>query len=270
MKAIHTFLFTILGMFLISSCEEKLDINLEAGESRIVIEGMVTDQPQPFMVKVSRTISFTQEGLPPGVDNASVTITDNLGNTYPLSLVSNGLYQTAGPEQGVVGRTYSLEVAVDGETYTAQDLLRACPPIDSMYSIYREISAQHDEAGYYAYASSTDPQNEENYYLYKFYKNGINVGDPNEVYINDDRFLSGNITGVELPGIYEENDTIRFEQYTMTRKAFLFYYGLQQQLFNDGGFFSTPPANAQGNISNGGLGLFQASGLAIDSLVVKP
>lgn len=269
MNYIKLFFIALVSSVLFTSCVQVLDIELDPEDSRVVIEGLVTDQPKPFYVKISRTISFTENGLPPVINTATVTIKDNAGNTYPLSLIADGRYETTVPVQGVVGRTYYLEALVDGTLYTAEDILPAVSPIDSMYSIYREIDPQHFEAGYYAYASSTDPQDEENYYLYKFYRNGIEQGDPNEIYFNDDRFLSANIQGVELPGVFEVNDTVKFEQYAITRKAFLFYYGLSSLLNNDGGFFSTPPANAPGNISNGALGLFQASGLASDSIVVQ-
>jgi hypothetical protein len=253
-----------------SSCTEVLDVELDPEDGKVVVEGLVTDQLRPFRVKLSRTISFSQEGLPPAIDNATVSIADDQGNTFPLFLESNGVYKTAGAEQGIVGRNYTLTVTVDGSTYTATDKLLAVPPIDTIYSIYRTIDATRFEEGYYAYASSTDPANEENYYLYKFYRNNTPVGEPSDVYINDDRFLSSNIAAVELPGTYVVGDLVKMEIYSLTRKSYLFYFGLASLLNNDGGFFSTPPANAPGNIEGGALGLFQASGLTSDSVLVAP
>lgn len=267
--------FTLLMLVLVmtsalTSCTDVLNVELDPEDSKVVIEGMVTDQPKPFRVKVTRTISFSQEGLPPAVDNATVSISDDVGNTFPLFLEADGVYKTAAPEQGVVGRKYSLTVTVDGTTYTATDKLLAVPPIDTIYTIYRQIDASHFKEGYYAYASSTDPADEENFYLYKFYRNNKPVGEPSDVYINDDRFLSSNIAGVELPGTFVEDDMVKMEIYSLTRKSYQFYYGLASLLNNDGGFFSTPPANAPGNIEGGALGLFQASGLTVDSVLVKP
>ncbi|MCU0429887.1 MAG: DUF4249 domain-containing protein [Cytophagaceae bacterium] len=270
MKTLRNFLMAILFIGGLGSCTEVIQVDLDEDASRVVVEGLVTDRLHPFEVKVSRTISFSNESLPPTVDNATVSISDNAGNTFPLTFVSKGLYTTSGPVQGVVGRIYTLSVTVDGVTYTASDQLNAIPPIDSMYTKFQEVSAVIPTEGYYAYASSTDPPNEQNYYQYKFYKNGEPVGGTSGIFVNDDRFLSSSISNVQLPDIYEVGDTVKMEQLALSRTAYLFYSGLFSQLNNDGGFFSTPPANAPTNLSGGALGFFQASGIASDSVVVKP
>ncbi|HWZ23389.1 MAG TPA: DUF4249 family protein, partial [Cytophagaceae bacterium] len=124
------------------------------------------------------------------------------------------------------------------------------------------------EDGYYLFFNSTDPPAEKNYYMEKIYRNGVSVLNSNQIAVFDDRFLSPVLIGVRLPGKYKIGDHVRFEWYSLSENGYIFYNGLSTQLQNDGGFFSTPPANAVSNLSNGALGFFQASDIQVDSIIV--
>ncbi|MCS6824858.1 MAG: DUF4249 domain-containing protein [Cytophagaceae bacterium] len=257
-------------LILLNSCQEVIDIKLKPGDLKVVIEGLVTNQPEPFVVKISRSEPFTEGNTFTKFENASVTIRDDAGNVYVLSHVGDGVYKTTTPVQGVVGRTYYLTAIVDGVTYTAEDRLYSVPPIDTMYYAYFTPDATHFQEGYYVYASTSDPPNEKNYYLYKFFRNSDIVGNANTIYVNDDRFLSSQIRGVEIPGVFKEQDVVTMEQYSLSEKAFNFYNGLSLQMLSDGGFFTTPPANAPTNLSNGALGFFQASSVSRYTVTILP
>jgi hypothetical protein len=254
----------------VMSCTKVLDVTVPTQEDKIVIEGLVTTQTQPFVVKVSKTIALGDTSSFPKVNNAIVVIADNTGNRDTLKLVTPGVYETASPRTGVVGRTYMITVTVAGITYSGQDRLYSVSPIDSLYAIYLTAGSGVGitDNGYYVFYNSTDPPGVKNYYLDKVFRNGLSVLNPSQIVVYNDQFLSPVLIGVRLPGKYNMGDHVVFELYSLSENAYTFYNGLNTQLQNDGGFFSTPPANAVSNLSNGALGFFQASDVSIDSLIV--
>jgi hypothetical protein len=270
MKRYNILLYTILLSVIGTSCTQVLDVSVANEEDRVVIEGLVTTQTKPYQVKVTRTIPLGNGSVYPVVNNARVIIADNIGNRDTLILAAPGIYRTIGPRTGVIGRTYYLSVEVGGITYYGQDKLPACTPIDSLYSQYKTAGSGigiTDDA-FYLFFDGTDPANEKNYYRYIVYKNNDPVLSPSEIAVYDDRFLAPVIKGARLDGKYATGDKAKVELYSLSEAGYIFYNGLATQLQNDGGFFSTPPANAISNISGGALGFFQTSDFHADSIIV--
>jgi hypothetical protein len=127
----------MLGIMVVwMSCVDKVDLSLPAEELPLIIEGQITDQPGPHTVKISRAYPvdgnyYSREG----VEGAQVTITDNAGNVDVLQDISGGSYVTQ-VMNGVVGRTYQLEVKLGGTTFQSTPQLMA--PAGSIDSIYFE------------------------------------------------------------------------------------------------------------------------------------
>ncbi len=270
MKRRYIVLVVAFFSIMISSCTQVMEVDLPDEEDRIVIEGLVTTQTKPFKVRVTKTVGLGNGADYPSINNALVIISDNAGNRDTLDLVSSGVYETSTAKTGVVGRTYHLTVKIDGTTYSAKDKIRDVPPIDSLYAFYLTAGSGFGitKDGYYVFYNSTDPPNQKNYYRYKVYRNGKPVLGANSIAVFDDRFLSPVIIGARLPGKYNSFDKAKVEMYSLSEEGYNFYVGLATQLQNDGGFFSTPPANAPTNLSNGALGFFQASDIEVDSLVM--
>jgi hypothetical protein len=264
-------LFSVLiSCLFLEACVKVLDVDIDERDEKLVVEGLVTNQNEPYTVRLSKTLVVHKGSDFPKVSNAVVVISDDAGNRDTLVLAEEGLYTTSGPRQGVVGRTYHLSVEVDGKMYTAQDRLESLSPIDSFYTVYIPGGSRpgFSEDGHYAFFNTTDPPQEKNYYMYHLYKNKESVLSINRIAVFDDRFLAPVIIGSRLPGRYESGDTLLLQFYSLSEKAYLYYDGIAQQLQNDGGFFSTPPANAPTNMTGGALGFFQASSLEVDSLLV--
>ena len=71
----------ILSLFLVTSCEKEIDLDLEDQSGQIVIEGNITDQAGPYFVKITKSVAFTQANQYPAVTNAQVILSDNTGQT---------------------------------------------------------------------------------------------------------------------------------------------------------------------------------------------
>ena len=96
-----------------------------------MIEASITDQPGPYFVKLTRSINLNELNVYPVVENGIVIISDNTGIKDTLKYSKQGIYKTK-LIQGVYGRTYNLEVNVDGKKYTATTTMPSKVNLDSL------------------------------------------------------------------------------------------------------------------------------------------
>lgn len=258
--------------FLVAACDEPTHLDLRQTPPRMVIEGLLTNKPGYQYVKVSWSTDFYDSGKTPRIEDATVTVTDDQGNTYPYvhnpgnDPDSAGIYLPSTSFAGIVGRTYTLSVAVDGEVYTGTDQLLAVAPIDSLsFQINEGQKEDPKEPGkiYELLLFAREPQDVKNYYLFKYYRNDSLVHFfPTDVYFSDDAMLAEEINGVPSPVYYAVEDTARLEMYSLTRQGYVFYNDFSLLLNNDGGgMFGPVPAPPRSNLSGGALGFFQVSAI---------
>lgn len=269
----------VAAALIVTACEKTVLLDLEQAPIRVVIEGLVTNQPGYQVVKLSRSANFYESGATPRITNAFVTVSDDDGNEFVfIHNPSNhpdsmGYYLPQTPFTGVIGKTYSLHVDVDGETYEAQDKLY---PVTTMDSLKFRINQNEkgdpkiDNRFYEILMYTKEPQESVDYYLFKFYRNDtLNLYNPSDIYFSDDKTLAEKINGIPSPVYYELGDSARVEMYSLSRTGFVFYNDLFNLINNDGGMFSPPPANSRTNLSNGALGFFQVSAVDIAGLRVE-
>jgi len=268
-----------LIVVLLSSCDEPYRLDTNQVEAHIIIEGQVTNRPGHQFVKVTRSGGFYETGETPRVTNANILVTDDAGNQFAFvhnpggRVDSTGIYLPQTPFSGEVGRTYRLNVAIDGEIYEAEDKMFNVTSIDSLS--YRVNDDEKDDPKdwgrfYEVLLFAKEPQDTKDYYLFKFYRNdSLKVYNETDIYFADDETLGENINGVASPVYFTPGDIGRVEIYGISRTAFIFYSDLQQLLNNDGGLFSQPPTDSRTNLTNGALGFFQASSLNVNSIEIK-
>jgi hypothetical protein len=266
-------------LILLASCEKSILLDLEQTEPRIVIEGQVTDLSTYNYVKISRTTGFYSSGASPRITNATVSVYDDEGNNHVfLHYAGNnpdsaGYYFPEEPFAGVVNRTYTLTVVVNGELYEAQDTMFRLVSIDKLESrINPDEQRDPEKPGQYyeVLMYVQEPQDTRDYYLFKTYRNGqLEYLNDTDVYFADDELIGESIEGIPMPVFFAKGDMARVEVYSLSRDAFVFYRDLQKLLNNDGGLFGTPPANPRSNISNGALGLFQTSAVQVGEISVE-
>jgi len=272
----RAFVIALFSVLIFSGCEKTVLLDLDQMSSKVVIEGLVTNQPGYQFVKVSKTAGFYESGATPRVTNAIVSISDDQGNEFMLTHNPNnqadsmGYYTPITPFVGVLGRTYHLTVNIDGERYEAEDKLYNVTAIDSLeYQVNDDERADPKEEGkfYEVLMYAKEPQETSDYYLFKFFRNdSLKIYNPTDIYFADDKTLGEEINGVQTPVFYAPGDSARVEMYSLSRIGFVFYSDLFNLINNDGGMFSPPPANSRTNLSNGALGFFQVSAVAISGI----
>lgn len=274
----HAIIIIIVAVIL-SSCEKTIELDLEQTQPRIVIEGQVTDVSSKNFVKISRSTGFYTTGKTPRVTDATVMVEDDQGNTFSFAHYqgnhpdSLGLYFPETPFTGKAGRSYKLTVVAEGQTYEASDELLRLVPIEKLeYRVNEDEQDDPDHPGrfYELLLFVKEPQDTRDYYLFKSYRNdSLKFLNETDVYYADDELIGENIDGIPLPVFFGLGDKAGVEVYSLSREAFVYYRDLQKLLNNDGGLFGTPPANPRSNLSNGALGLFQASAIKSGDLRIE-
>lgn len=249
MKRIPNISFVIAlfaGLFL-ASCEKVIDVDLNSKDPQVVIEAQFTAGETTHRVSVTRTLNFDQEAPYPTVDNATITVIDNLGIAQSLTFVGNGIYEVTNYPV-IEGRTYTLTVVANGNSYTASSTVPALVQIDSLYAQYFPFGTDGFNA---LIPLRTDPAGVANYYQFDLYRNGKRVSG---IYLQDDQFTDGIV--VEQPifdndGEFKSGDTAVVEMYGVDRPVYDYFYALLQNQ-------TATPANPTSNFSGGCLGYFSA------------
>ena len=273
-------IYSVLVSLIMVSCgnlEQTITPDLRQTTPKVVVEGLITNDPEKLQtIKLSRSTGYYTTGQTEAISNASVSVEDDLGNLYEFSesLENSGTYTAS--FVGEVGRTYHMDVIVDGQLYEASETMFRVSSFDSLTWIIDEeekleLEDEDDTSGEYydVLMYVKEPPETQDYYRFKFYTNGQeDTNDYQEVYFSDDILLSEAIDGLESVKYYAIDDSVTIEAYSISRQAFLFYSDLQTLLNNDGGIYGPIPANLRNNISNGALGYFQVSAKSSASIIV--
>lgn len=278
----------LFSMF--SACQEVVDIELPSGYKRVVVEGWITDEPGPYVVKLTQTTdySFSSSDTVIFEKGAQVIIKDDLGNVETLKEIKDGVYATdTNGIKGEIGRSYNLFIETkDNRRYQSDnELLMPIVPIDTFYyqldySVPNPIpqsQGKGPEATFYLKLS--DPENEENFYMHQYSHHGRdgNTWGP-VIEVMDDKFMNGKqITldgsnGHFWGGYYYH---FRVRQMSITKEAYKFWSLLFLQTEEVGGPYDTPPAPIFGNIHNlddpkdYALGYFGASSVKNAEILIK-
>ena len=75
----------------VSSCRKIIDIKLEEGDKKTVIEASLYEGTNDFRVKITQTGNFFGDNSPVIINNATVNLNDGV-STFPLSFTGNGNY----------------------------------------------------------------------------------------------------------------------------------------------------------------------------------
>ena len=244
-------------MGLLASCTDVVDVEVQQGPTRLVIQASLdwekgtTGNEQ--LVKLSTSTEFFDTTNNTAVTGASVSITnDTSGAEFIFTDQNNGEYTTT-EFVPVLNQSYTLNVVHDGETYTAQETLM---PVTDITDLYQDREDGFDDEELELHVEFTDPANEENYYFFKFQREGDLLP---EFEVGDDEFVNGN----EIDWWYEleedeetdkidvlkPGDVVAIEMYGISEA----YYDYMDILIDQIGgvdIFSATPVAVKGNCIN--------------------
>lgn len=248
--------FFALLLSTMTSCMKIVNIDLNAADPKVIIEGNITDQTDGYSIKISKTVNFSEANNFPPVKGAVVTITDNAGVVQTLTESTAGLY-TLKNSKGVSGKTYTLKIVAEGKTYTASSTM---PKVVDLFGLEIELSpfnqASSTDKFYDIYPLFIDPAADKNNYAFSVFSKGKKEKGFSNV-INDNLFNGSynpfplNVSDLKL----KPTDTVTVEMRCIDKPVYDYYYSLGQI---SGAGDSATPANPVSNISGGALGYFSA------------
>lgn len=259
-------LFAILALFL-SSCEKVIDVDLKEAAPRLVIEGNISSSSGPYSVVISTSGGyFDTEAVKP-VSDAVVFIRDEDGSSEQMFEKAPGIYRTDywyGREQ----KNYFLDVAVDGELYTAEEYLPERVEIQEL-TVESSIFQQYvpDEEIYDVFCTFEDPGQVLNYYRFYIYINGeLRQTDFRPYDVSDDELFNGLTYTYTFRRIEAtSSDEIKIELQSIGPNTYEYFRTLNDAL--SAGIGSTP-YNPIGNFTNGALGYFGSYTVSTETVVV--
>jgi hypothetical protein len=165
-------------LFLINSCITPFIPEITEQKELLVVQGLITDQNETYMVKLSKSDAFGERTVFNPVSGSSVQISDDQGHSYSLDEISPGIYVTDSTVfKGETGRTYTLDIFktsgkgfIHYRSYPAE--MKPVPPIDSIYYEKTVIKEKNPSSlginGCKIYLDTHDPENSCRFFRWDF------------------------------------------------------------------------------------------------------
>ncbi len=246
------FFLGLAALLIFSSCQKVITIDLNKTNPQLVVDGQITDQPGPYIVKLTETTDFFTPGAYPQIKGAIVTITDLQGITETLQNMDNGTYQTA-KLSGTPGHTYVLNISYGGKSYTATSSMPMPVDIDSMTYGW-DLSGRRPRLTLHGYF--TDPQGINNYYRMHFLRNDSLMDSSNFLIYSDDK-VDGKQAVINYRRGINIGDSITLQLMCIDKGVYDFYR-TANDILGRSQITSAAPSNPLSNMSAGAVGCFTA------------
>ncbi|MDH4473130.1 MAG: DUF4249 domain-containing protein [Fluviicola sp.] len=256
-------------LFTISSCTKDIDLNLNDSDPQIVVEGSITNDGESTVIKLTKTVNFDESNVFPAVENAIVSIIDDLGNSVILTETSPGTY-TSSLYTGSSGRTYYLTIEAEGKVLTSVCHLTTAVSFETL--TVNEVSSSGggpgggNMTGYEVLVAYSDPVGVNNFYRFVEYVNGENKGD---IFIYDDRLSDGLTVEnslIKFNRNLNSGDTLRIEMQCIDKAIYTYFNSFEN--LTGGPQSSSTPANPYSNINGSELGYFSAHTTEVKEFIV--
>ncbi len=156
--------FSFLLFVILFGCTEPYLLQTSNFEEALVIEATITNELKTQQIKLTKTYRLEENG-PEFIENANVSVEDNLGNVYNF-IEGDEVYESENPFQAITGRNYKLRIITNGKTYTStQEVLPALNPMQSVEPHDINLAG---ERGVEIKVKAFDPTNSSKYYRYEF------------------------------------------------------------------------------------------------------
>ena len=294
-------------LLLLAGCVNEVNLPIRQVDSRLVVEGLITDEKPPYTVKLSFSGQYNSSfQLPEGltVNGAFVTMSDDAGHTVQLHqdpLAPAFYFMRDSTFRGQVGRRYSLRIQLeDGRQYrSTPELLTGVPPIDSLTAVYVPSPEGLPVAARYRVLLTTqDPSTADNFYRWSavaYSPVWSLIGVPTVVEgvqldaclrttegpltdVLSDALINGNRVSrqpvLDAPIYATGRHYIEVKQYSISLAAYQYWTRFEQQRTRTGSLFDAQPASIEGNVQQQAdttlkaLGYFGASAVRRKRLII--
>ncbi|MCR6720380.1 MAG: DUF4249 domain-containing protein [Chitinophagaceae bacterium] len=268
MKQFKLTIALCLGIILLSSCEKVIDIDLNNAEKKYVVEATISEEAGTARVRITQTVNFDESNYTPGINGATVTISDNLGNIYDFTDNNSGTY-SHGTLVAVPGRTYTLNVQVNSETFTAVCKMPEPVDIDSLFITDELLFGEYQKTVNVLFQ---DPPGRGNAYRFHQVVNGLKEM---RIMIMNDDYSDGRLISSTLFYFVDEDagnvalksgDEVEVTLQAIDAPVYKYWFSLDRSA--SGGNQQAAPSNPVSNIRGGALGYFSAHAERTKTIVV--
>lgn len=237
---------SLLFVVFFTSCEDVVNLDLETGETRLVIDAEIvwkkgtTGSEQT--IKISKTASY-YSGSTPKVSGAQVRVENSNGDVFTFAESEPGVYKCSNFVP-VIDMDYKLFVDAEGKSFTASEKLTSAAPIDKIEQKMVPDFGGEDviEVTFYY----TDPADQVNFYLTDYQSEFLIYP---EYEITNDEFYNGNQISTRYSHEDMKPGNILKITHRGVSKNFFNYMKLILEASNANPFL-VPPGNIRGNILN--------------------
>lgn len=254
---IHIRTIILILALILASCSDVIDVPVQTAPTRLVIEASVDWEKgtagNEQMIRLSTSTAFYDTTSNTAVTGATVMISnDKSGDTFLFVDQNNGKYATS-EFVPVLGQSYTLEVVHNGETYTAQETLIS---VTDITGLYQDLKDGFDDEELELHVEFTDPENEENFYLFRFKRQGDLLP---QFEVGNDKFINGKEVDwwyeilededTDKIDVLQPGDVVSIEMYGIS-SAYNDYMEILIEQIGGVGFFEATPVAVKGNCIN--------------------
>ncbi len=237
---------SLLFVVFFTSCEDVVNLDLETGETRLVIDAEIIwkkgTSGNEQVIKISKTASY-YSGSTPKVSGAQVRVENSNGDVFTFNETEAGVYKCTNFVP-VIDMDYKLFVDAEGKSFTAVEKLTSAAAIDKIEQKMVPDFGGDDviEVTFYY----TDPADQVNFYLTDYQSEFLIYP---EYEITNDEFYNGNQISTRYSHEDMKPGNILKITHRGVSKNFFNYMKLILEASNSNPF-QVPPGNIRGNILN--------------------
>ena len=249
-RFIHS-LVVLASILLGLGCEDVIELNLNETPPQIVIAANLDASQQRVTVVLHQTSAFYDSQADIPVQDAVIEL-QGPETAYLLEEVQDGIYQAEGillqPHD-----TFSLQVAYDGEIYTATSIVPTPIALIDIEQSELPDTPFRDKGEVRLSAIIDDLPEVENFYRITLYQETELVSE--NITVFDDAFASPNeVFKVPIRETFQPGTSIQVTLLSTDQAYYNYFY--QLALLTRDGSNNTTPFNPRGNFDNKALGYF--------------
>lgn len=278
--------YSVLALLMLigfGHCRDRYHFKTVGQIGLLVVDGNINDQPGPYFLKLASTNVPGHSPVP--LTDATVTITDELGNLESYQETADGQYRLDGlTVQGRPGGVYAIRISLlDGREFesTPEKMPAGSKPVDSAFvnvTLDKVLTDSHVEVSYWGvntYLNTTLSENSIGYYrwsvseVWNIFPTCLPgaISCPQICYISEPvsnftlfvvksaDFSNSTIKNLHLMkrGIdfsFNGRHYFNVTQYSMNPEAYEYWSKVQQLITKRGSIFDIPPSIIPGNVRN--------------------
>ncbi len=270
--------------------------------SILVVDGTIDNDPAPDRIVLTYALTFSSTTSIIYVEGASVSLSGSDGTFLNLQEETTGVFLTPAGFKGIEGVNYQLEIMLEnGKRYRSENV--TIPPSIAIDTLRPEVATiiatdpltqlPTPKESIMVYLSVNSPETDQKYFRWRIEETHEEYFplDPDPCYFSErpreflvvgstENTVGDVITDLPLRFVPKEKLFTRYsilvEQFTLSKKAYLYWEAIYNQRKRTGSIFDPPPTSVEGNMvcvtdpSELVLGFFAGAGKSSKRLFVRP